>query len=149
MTLPNNPEDVLVVRRLLPARREDVFAAWLDPVSLSQWMCPGDVERATVEVDPKVGGKFKIVMWRPRAEGAEHWGEYLAIQPPSLLSFTWLSAYTDLTPTVVTIELLERGASTELILTHRRLPAPRLDAHRQGWTDIVRKLEAVLTGHPA
>jgi uncharacterized protein YndB with AHSA1/START domain len=90
VTLPSDPEDVLVIRRLLPARREDVFAAWLDPVSLSQWMCPGEVERATVEVDPRVGGKFRIVMWRPRAEGAEHWGEYLAIQPPSLLSFTWL-----------------------------------------------------------
>jgi len=23
-----------------------------------------------------------------------------------------------------------------------------VDAHRQGWTDIVRKLEAVLTRHP-
>jgi uncharacterized protein YndB with AHSA1/START domain len=147
-TFPTDAEDVLVVRRLLPAPREDVFAAWLDPVSLAQWMCPGDVERATAEVDPKVGGKFRIVMWRARSEGAEHWGEYLAIQPPSLLSFTWLSAYTDLTPTVVTIELLERGASTELILTHRRLPAPRVDAHRQGWTDIVRKLEAVVARRP-
>jgi uncharacterized protein YndB with AHSA1/START domain len=74
----------------------------------------------------------------------EHQGEYLVIEPPSLLSFTWISAATDLRPTVVTVELHERAGATELVLTHRRLPPERIEAHRQGWTDIVRLLEAEL-----
>jgi len=74
----------------------------------------------------------------------EHWGEYLAIEPPSFLSFTWRSAATDHRPTVVTIELLPKGTGTELVLTHRRLPATKLDAHRKGWTEILRVLEATL-----
>ena len=67
------------------------------------------------------------------------------IEPPSLLSFTWISAATDHQPTVVTVELQERRGGTELTLTHRRLPPARLDAHRSGWTDIVRKLEVEVT----
>jgi len=145
MTAPGGSADVLVVRRLLPAPREDVFAAWLDPTSLARWMCPGRVERATAEVEPRVGGKFRIVMLRRQGAGAEHRGEYLAIDPPSLLSFTWISDATDLIPTVVTIELFERGAETELVLTHRRLPAASVESHRAGWTDIVRKLGEALT----
>ena len=135
----------LVVRRLIAVPREEVFAAWLDPASLAQWMRPGDMKDAEVQVDPRVGGKFRIVMIHGRG-GEEHWGEYLVIEPPSRLSFTWISANTDLLPTVVTIDFLEKGGSTELILTHRELPEAQLDAHRNGWTAIVVKLDAALTG---
>jgi hypothetical protein len=34
--------------------------------------------------------------------------------------------------------------SGELVLTHRRLPPAKVDAHRKGWTDIVRKLGETL-----
>ena len=134
----------LVVRRVLRAPRERVFAAWLDPVLMARWMCPGDTRHATVELDPRVGGKFRVVMHHGRGE-AEHWGEYLAIEPPSRLSFTWISVSTERRPTVVTVELFERGVETELVLTHRRLPPDQVEGHRQGWTDIVAKLEQVLT----
>jgi uncharacterized protein YndB with AHSA1/START domain len=137
------PDDALVVRRLLTAPREAVFAAWLDPASLATWMCPGRDCRATAEADPRVGGAFRIVMAHGRGEVA-HWGEYLAIEPPSLLSFTWISANTNHLPTVVRLEFLERDGATELVLTHRRLPPDKLDAHRKGWTDIVEKLGVAL-----
>jgi uncharacterized protein YndB with AHSA1/START domain len=51
---------LVVVRRPVP--RERVFAASLDPASLARWMCPGDVTSATIEVDPRVGGTFRILM---------------------------------------------------------------------------------------
>jgi uncharacterized protein YndB with AHSA1/START domain len=143
VTARDDAAEALVVRRLLPVPREQVFAAWLDPASLAQWMRPGNVTSATVEVDARVGGKFRIVM--VKGEGpVEHWGEYLAIEPPSLLSFTWHSVNTDLRATVVTVELHEEGTGTELILTHRRLPTARVDAHKKGWTEIVQKLGATL-----
>jgi uncharacterized protein YndB with AHSA1/START domain len=140
--------EVLVVRRVLPVERERVFAAWLDPASLATWMRPGETTRALVELDPRVGGRFRILMEQAEGGGYEHHGEYLVIEPPSLLSFTWISAATDLRPTLVTVELHERGNGTELVLTLRRLPAERVDAHRAGWTDIVRRLEMELAaGH--
>jgi uncharacterized protein YndB with AHSA1/START domain len=146
MTAIDEAAPVLVVRRQIAVPRERVFEAWLDSESLAQWMRPGSFTRATVTVDPRVGGGFRIVM-EGRADGSdhEHRGEYLAIEPPSLLSFTWISSATDHRPTIVTIEFHERGTGTEVVLTHRRLAPEAVEAHRKGWTDIVRLLDEALT----
>jgi|SRR5690348_17437732 len=136
---------VLVVRRQIAVRREQVFEAWLDSESLAQWMRPGDCTTATVTVDPRVGGGFQIVMHGPTHGAVEHHGEYLAIEPPTLLSFTWISKPTENRATVVTIEFHERGPGTELILTHRGLPPKAVEGHRKGWTDALRLLDQVLT----
>lgn len=145
MTVPDEAAPVLVVRRHIGVRRERVFEAWLDSESLAQWMRPADFTHATVTVDPRVGGGFRIVM-EGRNDGGdyEHRGEYLVIEPPSLLSFTWISKATGHQPTVVTVEFHERGTGTELVLTHRRLPPQVIESHRQGWSDIVRLLEEAL-----
>jgi uncharacterized protein YndB with AHSA1/START domain len=140
----NDPaDDALVVRRVIAVPRERVFAAWLDPASLAKFMLPGDVTVATAEVDARVGGKFRIVM-KHKLAVAEHWGWYLTIEPPSLLSFSWISENTDFKPTVVTIEFREHHGGTELTLTHRGLPKRTIDAHREGWSDIARAEEELL-----
>src|SRR5262245_29851854 len=140
---------VLVVRREIAAPRQRVFEAWLDSESLAQWMQPGICTHAAVAVDPRVGGGFRIVMQGLPHGEVEHRGEYLAIEPPSLLSFTWISKHTDSRPTVVTIEFHERGTGTELGLTHGRLPPTEVEGHRRGWTDILRLLDEALaaSGH--
>jgi uncharacterized protein YndB with AHSA1/START domain len=117
----------LVVRRVIPIDRERVFDAWLDPARLARFMCPTTAKRATADVDPRVGGRFRIVMFHPEvdANGVVHTGEYLLIDRPSRIT------------TVVTIDFIERGTSTEVVLTHDRLPPQALEAHRRGWTDIL------------
>jgi len=132
---------VLVVRRVIAAPRERAFDAWLDPARLALFMCPGPVRSASADVDPRVGGAFRIVMRHPDGD-ADHWGEYLVIDRPSKLEFTWTSAATDRQPTIVTVEFIEREGGTEIVLTHRRLPPPQFDSHRKGWSDIVQKLGA-------
>ena len=144
MTSDDSHSDALVVRRVIPVPRERVFAAWLDPAQLARFMRPGDVREASAVVDARVGGSFRIVMSHGRGD-AEHWGEYLAIEPPSLLSFTWISGSTDLRPTTVTIEFLEHPQGTEVVLTHRGLPPRTFDAHDKGWTTIVEKLASVIS----
>ena len=135
---------VLVVRRQIAVPRERVFEAWLDSESLAPWMRPGDSTHAIVTVDPRVGGGFRIVMEGSSHGCVEHTGEYLAIEPPSRLSFTWISKHTDQRPTVVTIEFHERGGGTELVLTHRGLPPTEVEGHRHGWSDILRLLDQTL-----
>jgi uncharacterized protein YndB with AHSA1/START domain len=146
MTVTDEAAPVLVVRRQIAVPRKRVFEAWLDSESMAHWMRPGDFTHSTVSIDPRVGGGFRIVM-EGRTDGRdyEHRGEYLAIEPPSLLSFTWISKATDHKPTVVTIEFLERGSGTEVVLTHRRLPPKQIEGHRGGWTEILRVLEEALT----
>jgi uncharacterized protein YndB with AHSA1/START domain len=132
----------LVVRRTIPVPREVVFAAWLDPGSLATWMCPGEAH-STAEADPKIGGSFRIVMHHHDEEVA-HTGTYLVIEPPARLSFTWTSPFTDMLPSVVTVEFHERAGATEVVLTHERLPARHVDAHKKGWGEILAKLEMAL-----
>lgn len=133
----------IVIRRYMPAPRERVFAAWLDPVSLARWMRPGAEATATAEVDPRVGGRFRIVM-KHSGGVTEHTGEYLVIERPARLSFTWISVHTHQIPTQVTVEFLERDQGTELVLTHRALPESKIEAHRRGWGAILQNLEEVL-----
>ena len=135
--------EAIVLRRFIAAPRERVFAAWLDPQSLVRWMRPAANGTATAEVDPRVGGRFRIIMTHS-AGVTEHTGEYLVIEPPARLSFTWISVNTNQLATQVTVEYHDRDRGTELVLTHRRLPEAKRDAHRQGWSTILQHLEAVL-----
>ena len=112
---------------------------------MAHWMRPGKVTHSTVEVEPRVGGSFRIQMHGGDGECFDHRGEYLAIEPPSRLSFTWISEGTDHKPTVVTVEFLERGTGTELVLTHQRLAPKAIEGHREGWSDAIRVLDEVLT----
>lgn len=50
----------VIVHRTLPARPEKVFAAWLDPEGMREWMAPSGT--AAVTLDGRVGGRFRIVM---------------------------------------------------------------------------------------
>jgi uncharacterized protein YndB with AHSA1/START domain len=143
MTEDADSADVVIVRRVLRAPRARVFAAWLDPAMLAQFMRPGPIATATAAVDPRVGGAFRIVMRHGDREHV-HWGEYLRIEPPWLLSFTWISDNTDRRPTIVTVELVEHEGGTALTLTHRGLPPSQVKSHREGWTDIGAALQSAL-----
>ena len=37
--------EVVVVRRVIPAAREEVFNAWLDPAGMTEWMLPRETGR--------------------------------------------------------------------------------------------------------
>ena len=95
MTVTDEMAPVLVVRRQMAVPRQRVFDAWLDSESMAHWMRPGKVTHSTVELEPRVGGSFRIQMHGGDGECFDHRGEYLAIEPPSLLSFTWISEGTD------------------------------------------------------
>jgi len=136
--------DRLVVRKVIQASREEVFAAWINPESMRDWMCPGDTVTAEAQLDPRVGGSFRIVMKSPARE-VDHTGEYLVVEPPSTLAFTWVSSNTGNHPTLVTVELFDRGNACELVLTHERFAnADAVRRHKSGWGQIVDKLALYL-----
>lgn len=141
MTVEGERPDTVVIRRVIPAPREAVFAAWIDPKSMKHWMCPGDTVGAEAQLDPRVGGAFRIVM-KGRTRDHEITGEYRIVQPPSKLAFTWISKATGGHSTLVTVELFDRGENRcELVLTHEMLPDPEaVQNHRGGWGQIVERL---------
>ena len=136
------PGTRLTIRKLLPARREEVYDAWLNPESLAEWMRPTDGTRSTAEVDPRVGGAFRIVMRHGGGE-YDHRGEYRVLERPSRLVFTWISDGTLQRESLVTVELHARGDETELVLTHEGLPNEDLTRrHEEGWSGIASALAA-------
>jgi uncharacterized protein YndB with AHSA1/START domain len=136
----------LRIVRVLRASAEEVFDAWIDPGSLAVWMAPGSVVGSVVEVEARVGGRFRIVMKGPDCDH-EHSGEYLVLDRPRRLVFTWISEATRGRGSTVSVEIRARGVGeVELTLTHEGLPdEPTAARHRSGWGDILQKLGAVLS----
>jgi uncharacterized protein YndB with AHSA1/START domain len=130
----------IVVRRHLPASREEVFDAWLDSDGMSIWMCPGPITSSNVAIDARVGGRFTILMKSPAGE-FDHAGQFLVLDRPSRLQFTWISAGTDRQETLVTVDLHEHGSDCELVLTHERIPrVETVNQYEEGWGHILEKL---------
>lgn len=131
----------LVVRREIAAPAQELFDAWLDPESLGVWMRPGDTERSTIKVDPRVGGSFEIVMHTPGG-AVPHTGTYREIDRPRRLVFTWNSPYALNNDSLVTVEFRAARGGTEIVLTHEGLPsAEMVAAHTKGWSDILVLIE--------
>ncbi len=129
--------EVLRLSRRLKAPREAVFRAFTDPAALAKWFGPENVNVTEVEVDLRPGGAYSMVF--NEADGESHGlsGVYHEISPPHRLVMTWVWDHGGMAgiETLVTIELAEVGAETELTLTHEKLPnQAACDLHRQGWT---------------
>lgn len=138
----NLPTGKIVLKRTIAATADELFEAWLDADSLSQWMLPGDHRRNTVSVDARVGGAFEIIMHHQDGD-KRHYGEYRGIERNKKLVFTWLSDATQHKETLVTVEFHVAGNGTEIVLTQERLPSHESAmAHTRGWTRGLELLEA-------
>ena len=103
-TQTNNAPPKLVVRRVIHAKRDRVFAAWSKPELMCQWFFPG-TGKAIVTNDFRLGGNYRNEMLvKPAGDGCHgqpaseeelnsyvHTGKYLEITPPEKLVFTWNS----------------------------------------------------------
>lgn len=136
------PATDVVVEREVAGAIADVFDAWTDPRRMARWLSPTGM--AEVSADVRVGGRFEVTMVGGGMR-IEHRGEYLAIDPPRLLAFTWQSEYTGPSPGVVTVLLTPRGDHTLVRLTHEHLPDAVVESHRGGWGSILERLGAHLT----
>ncbi len=131
------------IRRSLPAPITEIFRWWTDPNLLRHWMSP--IGTVDAEVDLRVGGVLRIVM---KGDGTliEHVGQFVEIEPPRRLVFTWKSQYTGGQPSLVTVELEPQGdRSTRLRLVHARLPETAAESHRGGWGAMIDRLAGKLS----
>jgi uncharacterized protein YndB with AHSA1/START domain len=125
------------VSRVLPAPVDEVFRWWTEPELLSRWMSP--VGSVDAEVDLKVGGSFRIVMKDAGVE-IDHTGEYLEIERPHRLTFTWRSQYAGASSQVTVSFEPEGPASTRLVIVHSGLPEAVAEEHLNGWGTMAHRL---------
>jgi uncharacterized protein YndB with AHSA1/START domain len=133
-------EYTVTVRREIEATAEELFDAWLDQESLGQWFKAGTATETRAEIDPRVGGGFRIVMLDAEDDFV-HIGTYREIERPRRLVFTWSSKATHHRDSIVTVTFEPSASSTVVEIHQVGLPDEQARAsHTAGWSDILRLL---------
>lgn len=130
---------------------ERVFAAWTDPDQFVQWMCPPGFGLDHCELDPRIGGVWRVQGYKPDGSRFAKSGVYREVRRPKRLVFTWGHHADDCFDSMrgheTTVDLTFRalGDTTELTVVHGPfVDLPSLDGHTEGWTGSLAKLEVFL-----
>jgi uncharacterized protein YndB with AHSA1/START domain/predicted enzyme related to lactoylglutathione lyase len=138
MTIPS-----LTMVRKIRNRPDKVFAAWIDPTLIARWMGPQAVAAVEAQTDPRVGGRYQVIMRMP--DGEEHCvgGAYREIVPNEKLVFSWAWRSTPERESLVTVQLRPVAEGTELTVTHDQFfDEEAATRHRGGWTSALDRLVA-------
>jgi uncharacterized protein YndB with AHSA1/START domain len=128
MTMP----EVLTATVRISAAPTEVFPYFTDPTLMIQWI--GE----WAELQPEPGGTFALDFSATPVRG-----EYVEVDPPRRVVFTWGVAGHDSFPpgsTTVEVLLTADGPDTIVELFHHNLPPAEFDRHRQGWTAMLDRL---------
>ncbi len=104
---------------------------------MKQWHASEEYQTHVAELDLRVGGRYRFE-FKQLSDGVVKpvWGTYREVTPPERLVYTWQMDSPDmkLGETVVTVEFLDRGKETEVVLTHELFPNAEIcEQHNQGW----------------
>lgn len=147
----SDQELTLVLRRVIKASRERVFAAWTKPEQIQKWLGSEDVTITKVTNDLRVNGAYRIEFSKGGAscaQGAEPnkmpvaYGTYKEIVRNERLSFTWRGDWANAGDTLVTVECKDAPGGTEVVLTHTGFANQEMkEGHNHGWNQSFDKLE--------
>jgi uncharacterized protein YndB with AHSA1/START domain len=136
----SEPLHVVELRVRLVAPPQEVFPYLIEPERYVRW------QGVEAELDPRPGGVFRVRMGSDSVVR----GEYVEVEPPSRVVFTWGWEGDAAVPpgsTTVELTLEEDGDGTLLILRHSGLPDGASAAlHREGWTVFTARLALVVRG---
>jgi uncharacterized protein YndB with AHSA1/START domain len=129
------------VSRTIRGAPDAVFSAWTDPERLAEWFGPGAYRVIRAELDPRPGGAYRIVFDPGEGAPVTLTGEYVEVEPPHRLVFTWSwgLVWPEQPESIVTVELSAAPAGTEMTVTHARYGADDT-AYRGGWESGLEKL---------
>jgi uncharacterized protein YndB with AHSA1/START domain len=136
--------DTMTLRRIYDVPPERMWRAWTERAELQRWNCPADGWTLEVlEVDLRVGGRYRAAFGPPGEEPFVETDDYLEITPPRRLVFTETITRGGVVQqrTVCTVEFIDRGGRTELVITERGADA---EVHRSGWTWAIEQLAIVV-----
>ncbi len=138
-------KDAILADVYIAAPAERVFQAITDPQQLLQWWGEKGMYRGTKwEADMRPGGKW-LCEGQSATRGDYHVrGEFLEIDPPHLLVYTWIASWVGPITTTIRWELKSVPGGTQVNLRHsgfQALPDAARD-HAQGWSRVLAWMQA-------
>ena len=142
-------EGVIFASIDIDAPAEAVWDAVTDPAQLASWWGSPDTYRTfDWEVDLRPGGKWssKSARHDGSQQGMVH-GEYLEVDRPRLLVYTWLASWDNFAETVIRLELSPTATGTRVKIRHSGFAERRESGlgHTEGWKRVL----GWLSGHGA
>lgn len=138
-------DDTIVQEVTIKSSAERIFAALTRPEELLKWWASeGKFQIMHAECDLQPGGKWRMQVAGKSATEASVstvYGEYRAIDPPRVLSYTWIREHEDYPETLVRWDLEEKDGYTTVRVTHSGLVSEGLRARNSGWPVIVGLLQ--------
>ena len=123
---------------------ERVYDAFLDAETAAQFLfrTPGG-EMVWKEIDARVGGSYALTE-RRGGEDVLHTGEYLELERPGRIVFTFgVPKYSSAVSTVE-LEIVPSGDGCAVTLTNLGVPVEWAEQTRVGWVGILAKAEMVV-----
>ena len=133
------------ITKTIHAPIEEVFDAWLNPETLSQFMLPmPGMPQPQTEIDAREGGSFTIIM-QVGDNKIPHTGKYLEISRPDKLVFTWESPFSS-DGSIVTLKFSDGGENkTRVDLTHIKFIDEEIrENHERGWGNVLKSLNKIM-----
>jgi len=138
--------DTIVSEIHIAAPAARVFQALVEPAQLVQWWGQKGLYQCTkFQNELRAGGKWKSEGVGPDGNRFEASGEYVEIDPPRLLVYTWVASWTGEFRTSVRWELEPTKEGTLVRIRHSGFAAhPELPQGYKGWPRMLGWLQALL-----
>ena len=124
----------------IAAPPERVFQAITTPAELAAWWGADDVYRTMDwQIDLRPGGKWSTVAVNAGGTRSTVGGEYLEVDPPRRLVYTWRPSWEDFMETTIRYELQPTPSGTRVLVTHSGFGdrAAQATGTGEGWRRVL------------
>src|SRR5882762_6442679 len=153
--MTTNNTNTVRLHRVLRAKPERVYRAFLDPDAMAKWLPPNGFTGKVHQMDAKVGGTYKM-SFTNFSTGKSHsfGGKYFELKPGELLRYTNKFDDANLPGEMITTVALKKVfCGTELNITQEGIPAViPAEACYLGWQEsltlLAQLVEAEIPDQP-
>ena len=131
------------LHRVIAARPEKIYRAFLDPDALARWLPPNGFTGKVHQLDARVGGKHRMSFTNfTTGKSIAFGGEYLELVPKDRLRYTDNFDDPNLPGEImVSVTLKQVSVGTELSIVQEGIPAAiPAEACYLGWQESLRSL---------
>ena len=117
-----------------------IFQALTNAGELAAWWGADDMYRTTEwQIDLRPGGKWSTVAVNADGTQSTVGGEYIEIDPPRRLAYTWRPSWDDFLETTIVYDLQPTATGTRVLVTHSGFGdrAAQATGTGEGWKRVL------------